>query len=397
MVKVSFPGLGIDQFSFNKVAFTIGKLEVRWYGIIIVTGIILAFIYAAWRAKAHGISFDDMLDVAIYTVLAGIVGARLYYVLTTLGNYHSFLEVIAIWNGGIAIYGAIIGGGIALFITCKVKKLSWRKLFDCVAPGVMIAQAIGRWGNFFNGEAYGATPSESNPLYFLRMGLQHEGWSQEYFYQPDFLYESVWNLIGFIIINLLYKKKKYDGQIFLMYITWYGFGRMFIEGTRTDSLYVGVFRISQVVGFICFVAGTVMLIVFGIRARKAVLAEGDYDSVYGKVLGSRAAGTAGSSGKNAGETSEDADAAAEADEAAGKSEEAAKDALTGLKEETDAAAEELTEKISEAESEAGKAAHEVAEAVEKTVEKADEAVKETESVLEKAEESAKDSSEEEKV
>lgn len=289
MVKVSFPGIGIDQFSFNKVAFSIGKLEVRWYGILIVTGIILAFIYATWRAKSHGISMDDMLDVAIYTVLAGIIGARLYYVLTTLENYHSFLDVIAIWNGGIAIYGAIIGGALALFITCRVKKLSWPKLFDCVSPGVMIAQSIGRWGNFFNGEAYGATPGEGHPLYFLRMGLQHEGWSQEYFYQPDFLYESVWNLIGFIIINLLYKKKKFDGQIFLMYITWYGFGRMFIEGTRTDSLYVGVFRISQVLGFLCFVVGTVLLIVLGLRAKRTVMAEGEYDSVYGKVLGSREA------------------------------------------------------------------------------------------------------------
>jgi phosphatidylglycerol:prolipoprotein diacylglycerol transferase len=223
-----------------------------------------------------------------------------------LDSYSSFLEVISIWNGGLAIYGGIIGGSIALFIVCRVKKLNALKLFDCVSPGVMLAQAIGRWGNFFNGEAFGATPDESHPLYFLRMGLRHEGWSQEYIYQPDFLYESLWNLLGFILINIFYRRKKYDGQIFIMYLTWYGFGRMLIEGSRTDSLYLGVFRVSQVLGFLCFVIGTVLLIVLGARARRLRLAEGSYDSVYGRVLGERERG---------GRPAAAADAAAEAAEA----------------------------------------------------------------------------------
>lgn len=290
MVTVSFPGLGIEPFSFNKVAFTIpiGKgIEVRWYGIIIVIGIILAFAYAWYRGKREGVILDDLLDIAIWAIIFGMIGARAYYVLTSLDEYNSFWDAIAIWNGGIAIYGAIIGGALAILVVCHIKKIKWQKVFDMVAPGVMIGQILGRWGNFFNGEAYGATPAESNPLYFLRMGLQKQGWNSEIFVQPTFLYESVWNLIGFIIINATYKKKKFDGQIFLQYITWYGFGRMFIEGLRQDSLYVGPFRISQVIGFACFVVGTVLLIINFNKAHNLKLAEGDYSNVYSKLLSER--------------------------------------------------------------------------------------------------------------
>lgn len=290
MVTVSFPGIGIEPFSFNKVAFTIpigNGIEVRWYGLIIVTGIILAFIYAWYRGKHEKIVLDDLLDIAIWAIICGMIGARTYYVLTKLEDYHSFYDVIAVWNGGIAIYGGIIGGAIAIFVVCHIKKLKWQKVFDMVSPGVMIGQILGRWGNFFNGEAYGATPAESNPLYFLRMGLQQDYWSEMKYVQPTFLYESVWNLVGFIIINFTYKKKKFDGQIFLEYITWYGFGRMFIEGLRQDSLYVGPFRISQVVGFACFVTGAVLIIINLTKAHSAKLAEGDYDSVYSKLLTGR--------------------------------------------------------------------------------------------------------------
>ena len=298
MVTVSFPGLGIEPFSFDKVAFRIpifNGIEVRWYGIIIVTGIILAFLYATWRAKQKGIVLDDMLDVAIWAVLCGMIGARTYYVLTSLDEFDSFWEVFEIWNGGIAIYGAVIGGALAIYVVCRIKKLKWQTMFDCVSPGVMIGQILGRWGNFFNGEAFGETPAEGSPLYFLRMGLQHEFWKEEKIYQPTFLYESVWNLIGFILINLTYKKKKFDGQIFLEYITWYGFGRMFIEGLRTDSLYIGVFRISQVVGFCCFVIGLTLLIVLGIKAKKKNDEETvGYDSVYANLVRERAAVSASS-------------------------------------------------------------------------------------------------------
>ena len=285
MVTVSFPGLGIGEFSFNKVAFAIGSIQVRWYGIIMVTGIILAFLYAYYRSKQEGVSFDDLLDYAIFAVLCGIVGARLYYVITSRQKY-SFGEIFAIWNGGIAIYGAIIGGAAALLGVSLYKKIKWQKSFDMVCPGVMIGQIVGRWGNFFNGEAYGESPAADSFLYFARMELRHENWSTSYICQPTFLYESLWNLIGFLIINVLYKKKKFDGQVFLMYITWYGFGRMLIEGLRTDSLMVGTFRISQVVAFLCFVIGSICIVYLSIRAKKQskMLAADGEVSTYGEML-----------------------------------------------------------------------------------------------------------------
>lgn len=287
MIKVAFPGLGIDGFDLNPIAFTLfDKIEVHWYGLIITLGIILAFSYCAWRAKQANISFDDLLDMAIFTVIFGIIGARLYYVLTSLDSYKSFYSIIAIWEGGLAIYGGLIAGGLTIFFVCKYKKIQFMKVADSAAPGVMIAQALGRWGNFFNGEAYGEELLEGSPLYFIRMGLipNIESSTRMHYFHPTFLYESLWNVLGFVIINLIYKKKKFDGQIFYMYIAWYGFGRMFIEGLRTDSLYVGAFRISQVVGFLCFVVGTLMLVLNLMKSRRTRLTEMNYDASYPKFV-----------------------------------------------------------------------------------------------------------------
>lgn len=283
MVTLSFPGLGIGEFSFNRVAFSLFGIEVRWYGIIITLAIIVGFLYAHKRSSFEGISTDDLLDYTIYTVIFSIIGARLYYVLTTLSvyDYKSFYDVIAIWNGGIAIYGAIIAGAATILVVSYIKKIKPTKVLDMVAPGVMIAQSIGRWGNFMNGEAFGTETD-----IFCRMGIKLAGWSKMYYVHPTFLYESLWNLSGFILINAFYKKKKYDGQIVLMYITWYGFGRMFIEGLRTDSLYFmqSVFgktiRISQVVGALSFIVGAALLAVFGAKTHKKKLAEGTYERVY---------------------------------------------------------------------------------------------------------------------
>ena len=283
MITVSFPGLGIESFDVNPVAFTLfDKIEVRWYGLVITLGIILAFSYCVYRCKQASISFDDLLDIAIFTVIFGIIGARLYYVLTSLDKYDSFWEMIAIWEGGLAIYGALIAGAITIVIAAHYKKIPFMKLFDAAAPGVMIAQALGRWGNFFNGEAYGEEVLEGSLLYLARMGLipNIESYTQMHYFHPTFLYESLWNIVGFIIINAIFRKKKFDGQIFYMYISWYGFGRMFIEGLRTDSLYVGVFRISQVVGFACFVVGTIMLVINLMKCRRQRLTAMEYDAAY---------------------------------------------------------------------------------------------------------------------
>ena len=285
---VSFPGLGIGETELNKIAFTLfGKLEVRWYGLIITLGILFAVAYVIFRGKKseHVIS-DDIIDIALLTVILGVIGARAYYVLTSLDQFQTFGEAIAIWNGGLGIYGGIIGGCLGIVIMCYFKKISWRKLFDMAAPGVMLAQAMGRWGNFFNGEAYGYAIEDTTRFFFFnkeliltsgegtifntfRMGLQN-WYGEVVYYHPTFLYESVWNILGFVVANLIYKHKRFHGQIALFYFTWYGFGRMFIEGLRTDSLYVPgtIIRISQLVGFLCFVVCGGALLALTILTRK---------------------------------------------------------------------------------------------------------------------------------
>lgn len=288
---VSFPFFGIEELLIDKIAFTLpifGGLEVRWYGIIITLGIVAGLVYALLRTKTEGIPADDILDYAILTVILAIIGARLYYVLTSLDKYDSFLDAIAIWEGGLAIYGAIIGGALALIIVSKLKKYDWQKtfkVFDMVCPGVMLGQIIGRWGNFMNGEAYGYEVGED---FFMRMGLMGNYADPQYinqftYYHPTFLYESLWNLVGFVLINIFYKKKKFDGQITLMYLAWYGLGRFFVEGLRTDSLYIGAFRISQVLGLLCFVACTTLLVYLLIRARRKALDAEGYTPVYEKL------------------------------------------------------------------------------------------------------------------
>ena len=274
MTKVSFPGLGIGEFSFSREAFSIGDKPVYWYGVIIMCGIVAAFLYALYHAKVEGIKIDDVFDLALFVVPCGVIGARLYYVLTTLGEgrYQSIIDVIAVWEGGLAIYGGIIAGALAVLGVCLFKKINVLKVMDMVAPGVMIAQAVGRWGNFCNGEAFGYAVPESSPLYFLRMGIVSDyAPPPMQYYHPTFLYESLWNLVGFVLITVLYRKKKFNGQVVLSYLAWYGFGRMFIEGLRTDSLYVGTLRISQVVGLVCFVVGAGLLVAGFILKHKGKL------------------------------------------------------------------------------------------------------------------------------
>ena len=308
MVNISFPGIGVEAFSVNKIAFTIpigSGIQVRWYGIIITFGIILAMLYCAYRAKQEDITFDDLLDMSIFTIIFAIVGARLYYVLFSGDTYETFYDVIAIWNGGIAIYGAIIAGGLTVFLVSKYKKINPLRAFDMVAPAVMIGQIVGRWGNFVNGEAHGSEVATDEFLYFIRMGLSKGNATISTFYHPTFLYESIWNLVGFIIINSLYKKKKFDGQVFLMYVTWYGFGRMLIEGLRTDSLMLGVFRISQIIGFICFIVGAVLLIINLEKAHKKELSEVEYQSVYSKSIATEPETITGNEAENEDEINEE--------------------------------------------------------------------------------------------
>ena len=211
---ISFPGLGIDEFSVNRVAFRLGGLTVTWYGMIICLGIILAFSYFSYRAGKAGINFDSILDFALFTVPLAILGARLYYVIFNPKNFKSFYDIIAIWEGGLAIYGAIIVGAIVVFCVSKYKKLS-----------------------------------------FLSIA---------------FLYESLWNFLGFALINIFYKKKKWNGEIMLWYFTWYGLGRAIIETLRTDSLYIGNtgIRVSSLLGAVCFAVFAPIIIIARIRYKK---------------------------------------------------------------------------------------------------------------------------------
>ncbi len=267
---ISFPGLGIGNFTVNSVAFEIFGHPIAWYALFITLGMILAVGYVIYRTKAININPEEILDFALFVIPFGVIGARLYYVLSSLHEFSSFWQVFEIWNGGLAIYGGIIAGAITVYIVCRVKKIYFPAFGDCVVPGVILAQAIGRWGNFMNGEAYGGLTDS-----WLKMGLENTNTlfdfnTQEMVYvHPTFLYESLWNIIGFIAINIFFKHKKYDGQIILLVFGWYGLGRAWIEGLRTDSLYFPFFglelRTSQVLAIAIFIVFTTLLIYFAIK------------------------------------------------------------------------------------------------------------------------------------
>lgn len=285
MNTIGFPGLGIESFTINPVAFTIPiiGLDILWYGIIVTLGILTGIFYSFWRgAKSEGISSDDMIDCAIFSIPAAMIGARVYYILFNLGNFKTFGSYFNIRNGGLAVYGGVIAGLAVGFAVCRFKKISFLKVFDAVSPGIMLGQVIGRWGNFTNAEAYGSATTLPWRMYIesSSIGPYYKGEVH-----PTFLYESLWNLIGFIIISLLYKRKKFDGQIFLMYITWYGLGRMFIEGLRTDSLMLGELRVSQVLGGLCFVGGLIFIILLAGKAKiKTLENDAGYEGVYSSAI-----------------------------------------------------------------------------------------------------------------
>lgn len=270
--EISFPGLGIDNFLVDSEAFSIFGISIAWYAVIITCGMICAIIYATLQAKKIGVTLDDITDFALWTIPIGIIGARLYYVLTSLEKFETFADVLNIRNGGLAIYGGIIAGAATVFVVSIIKKIDFLALADCVAPGVLLAQGIGRWGNFMNGEAFGAETEG-----FLRMGIQNIvseytfGTSEMVYVHPTFLYESLWNLLGVLLVYLYgrYLKKKYDGELFIMTFGWYGLGRMFIEGLRMDSLYTEIFglefRTSQVLAAVIFTVCLALYIYFLIK------------------------------------------------------------------------------------------------------------------------------------
>lgn len=283
-MKVEFPGLGIDV-EVERVFLKIGELEIMWYAVFIVIGILIALFYAMKNAKKFDINMDKFLDVIIIGLFLGVIGARLYYVLFNLDSYKSFADVLNIREGGLAIYGGVIGAVIAGIIGKFWKKLSLLSMLDVTSVGFLVAQAIGRWGNFTNQEAFGCATDlpwgmlSENTLLVVPDSPVH----------PCFLYESLWNIAGFVLLCIMVEKfYKFRGQIAFSYMLWYGLGRAWIEGLRTDSLYLipDVLRVSQLLAILCVIAAPILLYL-GFSERMFDRVSPDYKTVnlnYYKTL-----------------------------------------------------------------------------------------------------------------
>lgn len=264
---VKFPALNLE-FKIGRIAIpskVIG-IDIYWYAIIIASGILLAFLYCSKEAKRQGMDKDLFIDILLWGIPAGIIGGRLYYVIFKWDYYSKNLgEIFAIRDGGLAIYGAIIFAVLAVYIYTKKNKISTLKVFDIGAIGLLIGQAVGRWGNFFNQEAFGGNTSllwgmtsEKISSYLEMLKSRGINIDPSLPVHPTFLYESLWNFTGIIIFNYIIKRKRFDGQVFFGYIIWYGFGRMLIESLRTDSLYFLGFRISQIIGAFSVLIGIIL-------------------------------------------------------------------------------------------------------------------------------------------
>ena len=252
--SISFPSFGITVNPPQTVS--LGPLTIHLYGLVIAVGLMLAVLYCCRRCKEFGLKEDDILDGVLWITPFAIVCARIYYVAFSWKAYASNpISALYIWEGGIAIYGGVLGAVLGIAVFCRIKKLKMATVLDLVLLGFLIGQSIGRWGNFFNREAFGA-PTES----FFRMGLMNSVTGQWEYYHPTFLYESVWNLVGLVLLHFLSKKRRYDGQVALGYAAWYGLGRAFIEGLRMDSLYWGPFRVSQVLSAVSCTAAVCVLL-----------------------------------------------------------------------------------------------------------------------------------------
>ena len=284
-IIVSFPGLGIRPFVINKNIFAIPLGASNTLHLLCVLGAICAIAYAFYRAKcSEKIKPSAFFDIVLWGVLVGIIGGRLLYVLCSLDKYKDFFSALNVWDGGMSLFGALIFGGVAVFFIARSHKIKFLKVADMSASAVMLGQIIGRFDNFVCGEAYGLDLAEGDIFYFARMGIYphangdiRKGLN---YVHPAFLYEIIWNLIGFLIISLLYRKKKFNGQIFYFYLAWYGFGRTVTELLRVDSLYVGSIKISMVIACLCFVFGVLLLILGSERGKKERAASESYEKVY---------------------------------------------------------------------------------------------------------------------
>nr|WP_316624222.1 prolipoprotein diacylglyceryl transferase [uncultured Ruminococcus sp.] len=261
MYHVSFPGLGINELPVNRVAFSIGSFNIYWYGILIATGLLLAVLYAYFNAHRYDVDASKLMDCVIVGIITAIIGARAYYVAFRWDYFSAHpAEIIDIRDGGIAVYGSIIGALIGGLIVAKIRHMKFLPILDVTMTGFLIGQAIGRWGNFFNQEAFG---TETDNIF--RMVSEATGGKGVH---PCFLYESVWCALGFFVLFIVNRKfQRYHGQIFYLYLVWYGFERMIVEGLRTDSLYLPFqilgydIRVSQLVSAVIMLAGIILLFI----------------------------------------------------------------------------------------------------------------------------------------
>ena len=251
--SISFPFLGIEVNPPR--ILELGPLTIHYYGALIALGLVLAVMYSCKRGHEFGLEEDDILDGVLWITPFAILCARIYYCAFSWHEYAANpISVLYIWNGGIAIYGSVIGAVISMAVFARVKKVKMAAVLDVILIAFLIGQFIGRWGNFVNREAFGAATDS-----FFRMGLFNTRTNAWEYYHPTFLYESVWNMVGFVILHFLSKKRKYDGQMALSYAAWYGLGRCFIEGLRVDSLWWGPFRVSQLLAGITCIAAVCIL------------------------------------------------------------------------------------------------------------------------------------------
>ncbi|MCL1632261.1 prolipoprotein diacylglyceryl transferase [Sporolactobacillus sp. CPB3-1] len=242
----------------NRVAFEIGALHIYWYGIIIAVGALLGLLLAIREGRRYQLPPDTFTDLILYAAPIAVIFARIYYVIFEWGYYSRHPEqIIAIWNGGIAIYGALIGAVATAVVYCRLKHLSFWKVADICAPSVILGQAIGRWGNFMNQEAHGG-PTTRAALEHLHLPdfIVNQMYINGTYYIPTFLYESLWNFAGFVLLLIVRRAVRLQrGELFISYIIWYAIGRSYIEGLRTDSLMLGPLRVSQWLSVVLIVVG----------------------------------------------------------------------------------------------------------------------------------------------
>ena len=334
---VSFPGLGLD-FEVNRVAFSIGDLPVYWYGILIALGFILAILYVSRRAREFGVDADRMLDVILGGAIGGIVGARAYYVILQWDYYGQNLsQIFNTRSGGMAIYGGLIGGVLIGLLMCKIRRVKFMPALDLVVGGFLIGQGIGRWGNFVNIEAFGANtslPWGMSSSVITDYLTQHEAELEAIGMDidpnmpvhPTFLYESLWCLLGFAFIAWYTRRRKFDGELTLLYMMWYGAGRAVIEGLRTDSLMIPgtSLRASQVLAAAMAVVAAIIWIVKTSKVKKAGGRQLFLDSEQGQLI---ARGEFYKKKADAGQTEEPAAAASQEASAQDGAEQAAEQTL----------------------------------------------------------------------